>query len=123
MPELQTRHTAIFMLTASAVMGAANDVLWFDGGGGSYTPRFNVRQSLVLVPVNNVFNLYDTDGSVTQYDATTGAFISHSDVSGDTVAVVRRLDNAFNFTEVQRTVTVAGVTLVESFLYQYVDKD
>jgi hypothetical protein len=109
------------LLSVLAVMGAANAVLWFDLVSGSYGPRFSVRQSLVLDAVNNVFNLYDLDGSLTQYSATTGAFMSHADVAGNTVAVLSYLQNYFNFSEVRRTTTTGGVTTVESFVYDYVD--
>ena len=55
------------------VMGAANSVLWFDPGGGGFVPRFAVRQTLTLNSTNNVYNLYELDGSVTQFNAITGA--------------------------------------------------
>ena len=104
-------------------MGAAAAVLWFDFDvlTFQYKPRFSVRQSLVNNATNNVFYLYDLDGSVTQYNGATGAFAKHTDPGGNTVSVVSYLANAYNFTEVQRSTTVAGVTTVESFLYDYVD--
>jgi hypothetical protein len=103
------------------VMGDANEALYFDLSGSAFVPRFSVRQTLVLNAAANVYELVDLDGSITQYNAVTGAFIQRSDPAGNTVAVVSYLANGFNFTEVQRTVTADGVTTVESYLYTYQD--
>src|SRR4051794_27692964 len=104
------------------VMGRANGVLWFDPApGGGFAPRFSVRQTLLLDPADNVYQLIDLDGSVTTYSAATGVFVSRSDPAGNQLAVVSYTSNGFNFAEVQRTYTSGGSTTVESFLYTYVD--
>jgi len=102
-----------------AVMGQANFVLWFDPASNGYVPRFSVRQSLLFDAANNVFDLVDLDGSVMQFNGTTGAFIQHTDPAGNAVAVVSYLINNFNFTQVQRTTTAGGNTTVESYVYNY----
>jgi len=102
-------------------MGAANNVLWFDPVGDSYAPRFDVTQTLLYDAATNVFQLIELDGSITQYDGTTGAFQSHSDPAGNQVAVVSYASNYFNFTEVQRSYTSGGTTTIESYLYTYAD--
>ncbi len=107
--------------TTVVVMGNANAALWFDLVGTSYVPRFSVRQTLLLNADANTYQLIDLDGSITQYNASSGVFQSHTDPAGNQVAVVSYTANAFNFTEVQRTTTAGGSTTVESFLYTYVD--
>ncbi len=102
------------------VMGNADAVLWFDPADGPFVPRFGVRQTLTFDPACNLYCLLDLDGSATQFDGGTGAFVQHIDPAGNTIAPVSYTNNLFNFTEVQRT-TVNGVTTVESLLYQYVD--
>ncbi len=103
------------------VMGAANAALWFDPSGSGYLPRFNVRQTLTFDAANNVYNLYELDGSITQFDGGSGVFLNHTDAGGNTIAPVGYTANGFNFTEVQRTTTVGTTTAVESFIYEYVD--
>ena len=104
-----------------AVMGAANDVLNFAPSGAGFVPLFCAHQTLTLDSVNQVYNLYELDGSVSQFSAGSGAFIRHSDPAGNFVAVVSRLANGFNPGEVQRSVTSGGVTDIESYLYDYID--
>src|SRR2546430_1714770 len=46
-------------------------------------------------------------------------FLRHTDAGGNKVEVTAVAANGFNFKEVQRTYTAAGVTTVESYLYAY----
>ncbi|OAI41010.1 hypothetical protein AYO40_00590 [Planctomycetaceae bacterium SCGC AG-212-D15] len=104
------------------VMGQANHALWFDPSGNGYQPRYSIRETLQLDPVNNVYNLYHLDGSITQFNATTGVFVQHTDAAGNKIAVISYAANNFNATEVQRTYKdSSGNTTIESFLYSYVD--
>jgi len=107
--------------TTVVVMGSANDVLWFDLVGSNYVPRFDVTQTLLFNAAANAYQLLDLDGSITQFDGTSGALQSHADAAGNQVAVVSYTSNDWNFTEVERTYTVGGVTTTESFLYTYQD--
>jgi hypothetical protein len=102
-------------------MGASNEEMWFDPAGTSYVPRFNVTETLLYDATTNIFQLIELNGSITQYDGTTGAFQSKSDPAGNQIAVVSYTSNYFNFTEVQRTYTSGGSSTIESFLYTYAD--
>ena len=107
--------------TTVVVMGNANAALWFDLVGTSYVPRFSVRQTLLYNAASNTYQLIDLDGSIRQYNGSSGVFQSHTDPAGNQVAVVSYTANGFNFTEVQRTTAAGSNATVESFLYTYVD--
>lgn len=101
------------------VMGAANAVLWFDRDGSAFVQRHGGHHTLRRS--GDAYLLVAEDGSVTEYDATTGVLRRHLDPAGNTLQVVGTTANGFNFTEVQRSYTAGGSTTTESFLYAYDD--
>lgn len=111
----------VFQDDAVVVMSEATAVLCFDKVDSSYVPRFSVRDTLLLDSDNGVFRLIDLQGGVREFSSATGAFQRSADAAGNTVDVVSHLGNGFNFTEVQRSVTISGITTIESYLYSWID--
>ncbi|MBS0266027.1 MAG: RHS repeat-associated core domain-containing protein [Planctomycetes bacterium] len=101
------------------IMGASQNVLWFDAVGSGYVARFNVRDSLRLDSVNQQYVWTMLDGTVTRFSSNTGAFISRSDTAGNTVSIYSSNTNNSNPTEVRRTFTGCGSSAIESLVYTY----
>ena len=101
------------------VQGAPNASLWFDKVGSSYVPRFGVDQTLTLDTAQNRYILSTPDGTVTQFDATTGLFRNESDAAGNITEVTSIHANNYNIATIQRSVTTAGVTTTEQYSYTY----
>src|SRR5258708_3798139 len=100
-------------------MGEAHNVLWFDQVGTAYVPRFNVRDSLQLDSANHAYVWTQLDGTVTRFSSISGAFLSRTDVGGNTISIYRRKGANVNATEVRGTFTAAGTTSIESLVYTY----
>lgn len=69
------------------LMGQAQRAVFFDLQGNQYIPRFNVKKSLVLDTVNQVYRLTNLDGSYTEYDELLGMMVRIVDVAGNTLVV------------------------------------
>ena len=80
-------------------------------GDGTYAPTFNNKESLVFDTAKNVYRLTDLEGAVTVYNASSGAFVSQTDVAGNVIQVTVVSGNGFNPATVQRTCTVAATFL------------
>ena len=102
-----------------AVMGRVGSVLWFQRSGDGFLPMFDSRESLTWDGVNLVYKLQELDGSITEFDGLYGMFLRKTSPGGDTIEVVDRAENGFNFTTVERAFTVDGSTTTEQFLYDY----
>ena len=66
------------------------------------------RESLLLDTASGVFRLVDLNGGVREFSSSTGVFQKYTDAAGNTVQVVSYLANGFNFSQVQRSVTIDG---------------
>ncbi|HCO22477.1 MAG TPA: hypothetical protein DIT97_05215 [Gimesia maris] len=102
------------------VQGVVGDALWFDNiGDNDFIPRFNVKDTLIHHESENLYKLYKLDGSVIEFDDTTGMFRRQTDPAGNKIEVTAMSVNTYNFTEVERTYTADGSTTTEQFLYNY----
>lgn len=102
------------------VQGVVGDALWYDNVGNNvFAPRFNVKDTLIHHESENLYKLYKQDGSVIEFDDTTGMFRRQTDPAGNKIEVTAMAVNSYNFTEVERTYTVDGSTTTEQFLYNY----
>ncbi len=107
--------------TTVAVMGRGLATVWFDLVAGVYVPAFTATHALEYVTAGNLYRLTAPDGSVTEYDGTTGAFRRRLDPGGVAAEVVGYTANGFNPAEVRRSATVGADTTDESLLYAYAD--
>ena len=102
------------------VQGVVGDALWYDNVGNNvFTPRFNVKDTFIHHESENLYKLYKQDGSVIEFDDTTGMFRRQTDPAGNKIEVTAMSVNSYNFTEVERTYTADGSTTNEQFLYNY----
>jgi len=70
------------------IVGRPNSALWFKKSDGGYVPDFNVRETLVHDTGNELYRLYELDGSYVEFDDFTGMFRRHVDPAGNQVEVV-----------------------------------
>lgn len=110
------------------VRGDANNTLWFDRQlDGSYVARFGQPQTLVLDTVNHMYVLTGLDGGVTRFNDSVqttypqGLFSSFTDPAGNVTRVTAYGTNTTigEIAEIQRTVTIDGVTSTQTFSYSY----
>jgi len=92
-------------------------------GTNSYSPQFGDLATLVRNPSLQQLRLTEADGTVSLFHDLTvggrpGGFLSMTSPGGTTLAVTQETGN--RIVEVQRTVTTDGVTVTESFLYDYI---
>src|SRR5438309_9390450 len=70
------------------VQGGPNTSLWFNQPSpGFFVPQFTSKQTLVHDAANAVYKLTELNGTVTQFDDTTGAFKQQTDPAGNTIQV------------------------------------
>ncbi|MBC8874772.1 MAG: RHS repeat-associated core domain-containing protein [Planctomycetes bacterium] len=101
------------------VLSKANTGLWFQKIDGGYAPEFNVRETLILDQAAERYKLYDLDGTVTEFDSSTGMFQRMSDPGGNRIEVTAVNDNGYNVAQVEREYTSRGSTTTEQYLYEY----
>ncbi len=106
-----------------AMIGDVHDIAWFlQNPDGTYATLYGRLDFLTHDPVNNVFNLQDTNGNVTTFNDMTdptrpGGFKKFTDAGGNVTQVLT--NSGATILEVQRSTTVGGVTTTESFLYTF----
>jgi RHS repeat-associated protein len=109
-----------------AVISNGTTARTFDLSGGTYHARFFLQETLADNTGAGEFLLTDTAGNqLCFYDFSTsvpaaerGLFKSLTDPHGNVTSVVSR-NSSGQPTEVQRSNTTGGVTVVESYLYSY----
>jgi hypothetical protein len=102
-----------------SIVGRARGTLWFQKTPDGYTPEFDSKETLVHDTVNELYRLYELDGSYTEFDDFTGMFRRQVDAAGNQVEVKGMHGNGFNFSEVERVYTAGGETTTEQFYYEY----
>lgn len=105
-----------------AVVYGAKAATWFEKSVGSYQPLIGQQSSLAFDAATNQFVLTDAAGNVIRFNALTdpsrpGGFVSFTSPGGMTLSVTAT-DGA-RILELQRCVTIDGVTVIESLLYEY----
>src|SRR5262249_53535597 len=81
---------------------------------------FNAKKILVHDSARKVYRLTELDGSVTEYDDFTGAFLKRFDPAGNSIVVTSLAGNGINPGSVRRTCSdFDGNTTVEQFSYTY----
>ncbi|MBN8625807.1 MAG: RHS repeat-associated core domain-containing protein [Planctomycetes bacterium] len=98
---------------------------WFDLIGGEYVGAFGALQTLVHVPAEGVFRLSQPDGSVWVFHdfeqtANPPGLLAQVIAPGGEAITLLYPDASSPVAEMQRSyLDAAGVTTVESFLYEY----
>ena len=100
------------------VQGKGIEALWFEKTDTGYSAEFNVKQTFELDETNDVYKLYDLDGTVTEFNESTGSFKRQIDPAGNTIEVTG-YQHGYYPTGVQREHTSGGSTTTEQFLYEY----
>lgn len=101
-----------------------NGSLWFDPSGSSYVGRYGTLVTLTHDIVNNVFVATYIDGvqqqfwDFTQTAHPAGAF-KQEIAAGGAVTQVISYTSSGRIAEIQRSGTVSGVTVTESYLYSF----
>lgn len=103
----------------ASIQGRSLSSLWFRKTEMGFEGEFGIRQTLVVDTETHRYVLTDLDGSVTEFDAVTGVFRAQIDPAGNRVEVVSLASNGSNLGEVQRQYTQPGVTITESYSYEY----
>src|SRR6266852_4683428 len=111
--------------TLVAVVGGT-DACFFDPNGGAYSPRFYLQEQLTHNATTKQFTLTDTSGQqLVFWDFNTslpanqrGQLQSLTDPDGNRTSITSRTSDG-KPTEVQRSNTNNGVTVVESYLSTY----
>ena len=109
------------MLTATA-----GNALWFDPGtGGSFNPKFFYQDKLSADSGSGDYVLTDTSGNVLRFSGfasgnpnSRGQLKSFTDPYGNVTSVTAQ-DLSGHVGELQRSVTLAGTTTTESWIYTY----
>jgi RHS repeat-associated protein len=99
---------------------------YFDANGGNWVPRFFDQDSLVTNSLAHEYVLTDTTGDQLRFSDFSasipanqkGQLKSFTDPDGNAISVISRTGDG-KPTEVQRSVTLGGVTTTESLLYAY----
>lgn len=99
------------------LMGEALESVFFDLNGSQYVARYNVKKTLSLDTVNQVYRVTDSDGSYTDFDELVGMLVQKVDPAGNTLVVTGY--NGFCLTQVERTYSSGGQTTVEQWSYTY----
>ncbi|MBX3435821.1 MAG: hypothetical protein KF847_21085, partial [Pirellulales bacterium] len=93
----------------------------FNRSGGSFASILPaIRQTLELDTTAQVYRFTDRDGTVTEFDESSGAFVRRIAPGGEMIEVTGWTSNGFNFTGVERTVVQGTDTIVEQYQYDYV---
>ena len=121
LPALETDGADILLLSGGT------DAEYFDGSGGSYTPRHYSQNSLTYDAMTGEYTFISSAGSKLVFsDFSTllpvyqrGAMNSVTDPNGNVTTITSRTTDG-KPEDIQRTSTVAGTTTTESFLFAYI---
>ena len=100
------------------VQGKGIEALWFKKTEAGYEAELNVKQTLELDDPNNVYKLHDLDGTITEFNQSTGTFKRQTDPGGNTI-VATGYTHGYYLTGVERQHTQDGSTTTEQLLYEY----
>lgn len=117
----QWPYLVIKFLGDVTVMGIRPSVAYsFSRVGNAYISNWDLnRQTLALDSAAQVYRFTDTDGTVTEFDESTGMFHRQISPSGETITVTALSPNGFNVSQVERAYTAGGTTTTERFQYEY----
>jgi RHS repeat-associated protein len=99
------------------VQGGQIGPLFFDLNDGAFSCRFDIKRSLIKTATEYV--LTEQDGAVWRFNLPNGRFKSHSIPGGNTTAVTSVNANGYYINAVQRTSSVAGISVTEELAYEY----
>lgn len=94
----------------------------YDGQSGTYYPQFGDLSTLVHNSTTGELRLTETDGTLLVFHDLThatrpGGFVSQTEPGGNSLTVTQ--ESGGRIEEMQRSTTIDGTTVVDSYLYDY----